>query len=91
MRLGSPPTCQLRQGGTNDVVNQQLKELKMKNKTCPIHDFEYIPCIVDVTGFTNSLDYPRTKSFPISWHMNCPYCEKDYYESVYAEWGTYFI
>ena len=29
-RLGSPPTCQLRQGGTNDVVNQQLKELSMK-------------------------------------------------------------
>ena len=63
----------------------------MKNKTCPIHDCEYIPCIVNVTGFINSLDYPRTKSFPISWHMNCPYCEKDYYESVYAEWGTYFI
>ena len=63
----------------------------MKNKTCPIHDCEYIPCIVNVTGFINSLDYPRTKSFPISWHMNCPYCERDYYESVYAEWGTYFI
>ena len=30
MRLGSPPTCQLRQGGTNDVVNQQLMELNMK-------------------------------------------------------------
>ena len=30
VRLGSPPTCQLRQGGTNDVVNQQLKELNMK-------------------------------------------------------------
>ena len=30
MRLSSPPTCQLRQGGTNDAVNQQLKELKMK-------------------------------------------------------------
>ena len=30
MRLSSPPTCQLRQGGTNDVVNQQLKELNMK-------------------------------------------------------------
>ena len=30
MRLNSPPTCQLRQGGTNDVVNQQLKELNMK-------------------------------------------------------------
>ena len=28
--LNSPPTCQLRQGGTNDVVNQQLKELNMK-------------------------------------------------------------
>ena len=28
--LNSPPTCQLRQGGTNDVVNQQLKELSMK-------------------------------------------------------------
>jgi len=28
--LNSPPTCQLRQGGTNDAVNQQLKELKMK-------------------------------------------------------------
>ena len=63
----------------------------MKNETCPIHDCEYIPCIVNVTGFINSLDYPRTKSFPISWHMNCPYCERDYYESVYAEWGTYFI
>ena len=30
MRLSSPPTCQLRQGGTNDEVNQQLKELNMK-------------------------------------------------------------
>jgi PleD family two-component response regulator len=30
VRLSSPPTCQLRQGGTNDVVNQQLKELNMK-------------------------------------------------------------
>ena len=30
MRLNSPPTCQLRQGGTNDAVNQQLKELNMK-------------------------------------------------------------
>ena len=30
MRLDSPPTCQLRQGGKNDVVNQQLKELYMK-------------------------------------------------------------
>ena len=30
MGLSSPPTCQLRQGGTNDVVNQQLKELNMK-------------------------------------------------------------
>ena len=29
-RLSSPPTCQLRQGGTNDAVNQQLKELNMK-------------------------------------------------------------
>ena len=28
--LNSPPTCQLRQGGINDVVNQQLKELNMK-------------------------------------------------------------
>ena len=28
--LNSPPTCQLRQGGTSDVVNQQLKELNMK-------------------------------------------------------------
>ena len=28
--LSSPPTCQLRQGGTNDAVNQQLKELNMK-------------------------------------------------------------
>ena len=28
--LNSPPTCQLRQGGINDVVNQQLKELSMK-------------------------------------------------------------
>jgi len=28
VRLNSPPTCQLRQGGTNDEVNQQLKELK---------------------------------------------------------------
>ena len=63
----------------------------MKNKTCPIHECEYIPCIVNVAGFTNSLDYPRTKSFPVSWHMNCPCCERDYYESVYAEWGTYFI
>ena len=30
MRFDSPPTCQLRQGGTKDVVNQQLKELNMK-------------------------------------------------------------
>ena len=30
MGLNSPPTCQLRQGGTSDAVNQQLKELKMK-------------------------------------------------------------
>ena len=30
VRLSSPPTCQLRQGGKNDVVNQQLKELNMK-------------------------------------------------------------
>ena len=30
MGFSSPPTCQLRQGGTNDVVNQQLKELKMR-------------------------------------------------------------
>ena len=30
MRLSSPPTCQLRQGGTNDEVNQQLMELHMK-------------------------------------------------------------
>jgi hypothetical protein len=63
----------------------------MKSKSCSIHNCEYIPCIVDVTGFVNSSDYPRTKCFPISWHMNCPYCERDYYESVFAEWGTYFI
>jgi len=30
VRLNSPPTCQLRQGGTNDAVNQQIKELNMK-------------------------------------------------------------
>ena len=30
MGLNSPPTCQLRQGGTNDAVNQQLKEINMK-------------------------------------------------------------
>jgi PleD family two-component response regulator len=30
VRLSSPPTCQLRQGGTNDEVNQQLMELQMK-------------------------------------------------------------
>ena len=30
MGLSSPPTCQLRQGGTNDEVNQQLMELDMK-------------------------------------------------------------
>jgi PleD family two-component response regulator len=28
--LNSPPTCQLRQGGKNDAVNQQPKEFKMK-------------------------------------------------------------
>jgi len=28
--LNSPPTCQLRQGGKNDAVNQQPKESKMK-------------------------------------------------------------
>ena len=79
--------------GKNDKRKRKNQDSggDMKNKTCPIHNCEYIPCIVDVTGFTNSLDYPRTKSFPISWHMNCPYCEKAYYESVYAEWGTYFI
>ena len=26
VRLSSPPTCHLRQGGKNDEVNQQLKE-----------------------------------------------------------------
>jgi len=26
VRLSSPPTCHLRQGGKNDDVNQQLKE-----------------------------------------------------------------
>ena len=30
MRLSSPPTCQLRQGGKNDVVNQQIMEIQMK-------------------------------------------------------------
>ncbi len=30
MGLSSPPTCQLRQGGTSDEVNQQLMELQMK-------------------------------------------------------------
>ena len=32
MRLNSSPTCQLRQGGKNDVVNQQTKEYNMKKK-----------------------------------------------------------
>ena len=30
MRLSSPPTCKLRQGGKNDVVNQQIMEMQMK-------------------------------------------------------------
>jgi len=30
VRLSSPPTCQLRQGGKNDVVNQQIMEMQMK-------------------------------------------------------------
>jgi hypothetical protein len=30
VRLSSPPTCQLRQGGKNDVVNQQIMEIQMK-------------------------------------------------------------
>ena len=30
MGFSSPPTCQLRQGGKNDVVNQQIMEIQMK-------------------------------------------------------------
>jgi hypothetical protein len=43
--LNSPPTCQLRQGGTNDAVNQQLKELKMKR--IKIDDNNYIKVLPD--------------------------------------------
>ena len=32
MRLNSSPTCQLRQGGKNDVVNQQTQEYNMNKK-----------------------------------------------------------
>ena len=60
-------------------------------KICIFHNVEFIPCIVNVTGFMDSLNYPKTKSFPISWHKNCPICEQEHWESVYGEWGTYFI
>jgi len=30
--FSSPPTCQLRQGGKNDVVNQQLLEFENEEK-----------------------------------------------------------
>ena len=42
MGFSSPPTCQLRQGGTNDVVNQQIKEKKMKFKKIEIDENSYI-------------------------------------------------
>ena len=74
------------------MVNQQLKELDMKKKEiCDLHNAEFIPCIVNVTGFVNSLDYPRTKSFPISWHMNCPICEQEHWYSVENEYGAFFF
>lgn len=63
----------------------------MKKQICEFHNCEYVPCIVNVTGFMNSLDYPKTKSFPISWHYHCPICEQEHWKSIYDEWGTYFI
>lgn len=62
-----------------------------KKEICGFHNVEYIPCIVNVTGFMNSLDYPKTKSFPMSWHYHCPICEQEHWKYVYEEWGTYFI
>jgi len=62
-----------------------------KKEICNFHNVEYIPCIVNVTGFMNSLDYPKTKSFPMSWHYHCPICEQEHWKYVYEEWGTYFI
>jgi hypothetical protein len=62
-----------------------------KNQICSFHNIEYVPCIVNVTGFMDSLNYPRTKSFPMSWHEHCPVCEQEHWEFVKGEWGTYFI
>ena len=64
---------------------------KKKKEVCAFHYIEYIPCIVKVTGFMNNLNYPKTKSYPMSWHYNCPICSQEHWRSVYDEWGTYFI
>ena len=64
---------------------------KKKKEICAIHYIEYIPCIVKVTGFMNNLNYPKTKSYPMSWHYHCPICSQAHWKSVYDEWGTYFI
>ena len=90
MRFSSPPTCPLRQGGKNDEVIQQIKELKMKKKKCEFHDCEFIPCIVNVTSFIDSLNYPKTKHFPMSWHLNCPKCEQEHWQSVKYQCGTFY-
>ena len=58
----------------------------MKEKEiCSFHKIEFIPCIVNVTGFMDRLNYPKTKSFPISYHYNCPLCEQEHWKSVYEE------
>ena len=42
MGFSSPPTCQLRQGGKSDVVDQQTKEKNMKFKKIEIDKNSYI-------------------------------------------------
>jgi hypothetical protein len=77
--------------GRNEKENLLTGGDMKKIKTCSFHHVEFIPCIVNVTGFMDSLNYPKTKSFPMSYHYNCPICEREHWKSVYAEWGTYFI
>ena len=61
---------------------------------CKIHhDTDLIPTIFrDVTGFKSigCVSFPEYER-KTYWEKACPKCTQDHWESVYNEWGTFFV
>ena len=90
------PTCQLRQGGKNDEVIQQIKEITMK---CEIHpNIDLIPTIFRCPN-KKDIDFKkrwgfikfRGKEGSTYIQHACPNCTQAHWQSIHEEWGTYFI